>query len=650
MEHGYDCMSLEEHQNIKQVKLKMVRKYHVTMGGVNGTGCRSGEGPCLKAGNEWTLILYIPAMFYMFIALALVCDEFFVPSLEMFVQYYDIPNDVAGATFMAAGGSMPELFTTLISVFDESAVGFPAIVASAVFNVLFVIAVCALAADEPLELTAWPLARDCSFYLIALGLVVVFLLNDMGTAPAGDAYIKPWEALILFIWYLLYCIFMTVNKTMQRKFNQIFGISPKLNESPDAPDSGAQGVNLKMPSSFRGGIITLLTHHANITETAGIAVVMELKGNLQDAFDEQDHDHDGCITEAEFKDFMNKLGWKPPEDSKDDAIAKVWKMMAKTNDCKLDFSAFKKWYMVSATRVEIEVRRVFDKFDRDGNGTIDTDEVTHLLEHLGHNPTKAEFLRSFADENPGGAKMSMTYEEFEKWYKESMFGEGHRKLHAIEDAADEGFSITWPENPTKVQLFWYFFTYPLCAAMYCSLPDVRRPGMDGKVTWAIIEFALSLVWIAVFSNALYECTVVCSNTIGILPEVAAVTILAAGTSVPDLLSSYIVARKGEGDMAVSSSIGSNLFDVTVGLPVPWMLYSLVNDGKHVTVNRQGLGISIMVLIAMLSFVILVVHCMNWRMTKGMGGLMMVAYFVFLLQYMLQKFPRAPSSPVIDASF
>lgn len=42
------------------------------------------------------------------------------------------------------------------------------------------------------------------------------------------------------------------------------------------------------------------------------------------------------------------------------------------------------------------------------------------------------------------------------------------------------------------------------------------------------------------------------------------TFLAAGTSIPDLITSVIVARKGLGDMALSSSIGSNMFDVTIG--------------------------------------------------------------------------------------
>ena len=61
------------------------------------------------------------------------------------------------------------------------------------------------------------------------------------------------------------------------------------------------------------------------------------------------------------------------------------------------------------------------------------------------------------------------------------------------------------------------------------------------------------------------------------------TFLAAGTSVPDLLTSVIVARNGEGDMAVSSSIGSNIFDVLVGLPLPWPFYTIA-FGKPMEVS------------------------------------------------------------------
>ena len=77
---------------------------------------------------------------YMFVALAIVCDEFFVPSLDVMIEIMGISEDVAGATFMAAGGSAPELFTSMIGVFIAfSDVGIGTIVGSAVFNILFVI-------------------------------------------------------------------------------------------------------------------------------------------------------------------------------------------------------------------------------------------------------------------------------------------------------------------------------------------------------------------------------------------------------------------------------------------------------------------------------------------------------------------------------
>mmetsp|Transcript_45724 Transcript_45724/g.109573 ORF Transcript_45724/g.109573 Transcript_45724/m.109573 type:complete len:186 (-) Transcript_45724:28-585(-) len=185
--------------------------------------------------------------------------------------------------------------------------------------------------------------------------------------------------------------------------------------------------------------------------------------------------------------------------------------------------------------------------------------------------------------------------------------------------------------------------------MYCSLPDVRRPGMGGKVRWAIIEFMLSLVWIAGFSKALYECTIVCSNTVGIPPPVAGVTIIAAGTSVPDLLSSYIVARQGEGDMAVSSSIGSNIFDITVGLPIPWMLFSMVNNGESVVVRTRSIGFQVIILMVMLTSVVLSVMAMKWKMNKALGAVMFVLYFVFIALSLLQQLPNE-TNPILNVQW
>jgi len=60
------------------------------------------------------VVFYILGVIYMFVALAIVCDEFFVPALDVIIEKLGCSEDVAGATFMAAGGSAPELFTSII--------------------------------------------------------------------------------------------------------------------------------------------------------------------------------------------------------------------------------------------------------------------------------------------------------------------------------------------------------------------------------------------------------------------------------------------------------------------------------------------------------------------------------------------------------
>merc|ERR1719445_2958560 len=114
-------------------------------------------------------------------------------------------------------------------------------------------------------------------------------------------------------------------------------------------------------------------------------------------------------------------------------------------------------------------------------------------------------------------------------------------------------------------------------------------------------------------------------------EVFGLTILAAGTSVPDLLSSVIVAKLGEGDMAVSSSIGSNIFDILIGLPLPWLLFaiSLGSDTWSISVTSNSLFVSVIILIAMLGLVLLVVRLNGWRLTHRLGWSMFVLWILFV---------------------
>jgi hypothetical protein len=154
------------------------------------------------------VVFYILGVIYMFVALAIVCDEFFVPALDVIIEFLGCSEDVAGATFMAAGGSAPELFTSIIGVFIAfSDVGIGTIVGSAVFNILFVIGMCALFSKTVLHLTWWPLLRDCTFYSISLLTLIGFFIDNT---------IMWYEALCLLSIYFSYVAFMKINQYAER--------------------------------------------------------------------------------------------------------------------------------------------------------------------------------------------------------------------------------------------------------------------------------------------------------------------------------------------------------------------------------------------------------------------------------------------------
>ncbi|EDV28886.1 uncharacterized protein TRIADDRAFT_14805, partial [Trichoplax adhaerens] len=126
-----------------------------------------------------------------------------------------LSEDVAGATFMAAGSSAPELFTSLASVTADNEVGAGTIVGSAVFNILIIIALSAAFAKRVLKIDWRPLIRDSVFYAISIIMFTIFV---------ADYKIYIYEAIILLVMYVVYVVLMKFNpqlmKLMAGEYNE----------------------------------------------------------------------------------------------------------------------------------------------------------------------------------------------------------------------------------------------------------------------------------------------------------------------------------------------------------------------------------------------------------------------------------------------
>ncbi|XP_063757336.1 sodium/potassium/calcium exchanger 2-like isoform X5 [Eleginops maclovinus] len=491
----------------------------------------SGDYPpdlfTLKERRQGAVVLHMFGMIYMFIALAIVCDEFFVPALTVITEKLTISDDVAGATFMAAGGSAPELFTSIIGVFiSHSNVGIGTIVGSAVFNILFVIGMCAIFSKEILNLTWWPLFRDVSFYILDLIMLIIFFLDNI---------ITIWESVALLSAYAAYVIFMKCNSTVERFVkgcmhkNQVVEVEVQPKARPRL-QRGGSSASLHN-SLMRNSIFQLMIH-------------------TLDPLSEEFADSGKFREKASILHKIAKKKCQVEDSEKANGVAS-------RSDKNLP----------NSSSVEVEVTPPM-------NGTA---------------------------------------------------GQEGQETAEDEEEDDQPLSLSWPES--KHKRLTYLLIIPIVLPLWLTLPDVRKPTAK---KFFPVTFIGAICWIAGFSYLMVWWAHQVGETIGITEEIMGLTILAAGTSIPDLITSVIVARKGLGDMAVSSSVGSNIFDITVGLPFPWLLWSFINGMSPVKVSSNGLFCAIVLLFIMLLFVIISIAACKWRMSKLLGFIMFMLYFVFLV--------------------
>ncbi|XP_052416689.1 sodium/potassium/calcium exchanger 2-like isoform X5 [Carassius gibelio] len=474
----------------------------------------------LEDRRHGAVVLHMFGMIYMFIALAIVCDEFFVPALTVITEKLKISDDVAGATFMAAGGSAPELFTSVIGVFiSHSNVGIGTIVGSAVFNILFVIGMCAVFSREILNLTWWPLFRDVFFYIVGLIMLIVFFL---------DNYIMYWESISLLMTYATYVVFMKFNGNVETFIKGIIHRNQVV--EVEAPPKAK-------PRLQRGGSSASL--HNSLMRNSIFHLMIHTLDPLSEEF-------------ADSGKFREK--------------ASVLQNIAKKKCQVEDSNGVADKNLPNSSSVEVDITPPM-------NGTAGQDGDT---------------------------------------------GEE-------DDEEDQPLSLSWPE--TKRKRFTYLLILPIVLPLWITLPDVRKARSK---KFFPITFLGAICWIAGYSYLMVWWAHQVGETIGITEEIMGLTILAAGTSIPDLITSVIVARRGLGDMAVSSSVGSNIFDITVGLPLPWLLYSIINGMSPVQVSSNGLFCAIVLLFIMLLFVIISIAACKWKMSKLLGFIMFLLYMVFLV--------------------
>ncbi|MBN3313421.1 NCKX5 protein, partial [Atractosteus spatula] len=552
-----------------------------------------------KAGG---IVIYFMIIFYMLLAVSVVCDDYFLPSLEAISERLGLSHDVAGATFMAAGSSAPELVTVFLGVFvTKGDIGVSTIVGSAVYNLLAICAACGLLSSSVSKLTCWPLFRDCVAYAISVSAVIAII---------SDNTIYWYEAASLLLVYGVYilvlCFDIRINQYMMKKFSPCCTCLTKAMEETNEQHS------LLGWNDDNG----LLVHRHSRTDSG---IFQEDSGYSQLSLS------------------LHGLG----DVSNGNILPLYLRAQLKGRPTKVNV-AFQ------------------DKRWKTQKPTVRNQLISELLgKHIIIIIFKEQQNKCITY-NCKKVKVIRNWKQYKLFICIQYFGPGCRCCHVgfspcpltdLKTASvltkskmlyfpDHRSVFTIPEADLK-RILWVL-CLPIITLLFLTTPDCRRRFWK---RWFPLTFLMAAVWISAFTYVLVWMVTIVGETLGVPDTVMGLTLLAAGTSIPDTVASVLVAREGKGDMAMSNIVGSNVFDMLC-LGLPWFIKTVfVDNSSPVQINSSGLLYTAFTLLLSIIVLFMAVHINGWKLDRKLGAICFVFYLLFATLSILYELGIIGSSPV-----
>lgn len=174
-------------------------------------------------------------------------------------------------------------------------------------------------------------------------------------------------------------------------------------------------------------------------------------------------------------------------------------------------------------------------------------------------------------------------------------------------------------------VFWVLFIIYLGYLYVLAKKGTEEEATENRPVWKLLLFIIAGGAVVVLgANVSVNAATAIAEAIGISERFIGLTIVALGTSLPELVASVTAARKGNADIAIGNIVGSNIFNILFVLgtsalitPIPYQATFLV-DG----------------IIAVAAGILLWIATIKKKALGRIGGIIMLlcyaAYFVYLL--------------------
>ena len=168
-------------------------------------------------------------------------------------------------------------------------------------------------------------------------------------------------------------------------------------------------------------------------------------------------------------------------------------------------------------------------------------------------------------------------------------------------------------------LFFGVFMYYLISMARNKVEDEEDTALP-SMKKSIVLTVIGLIGIVLGSNFVVDGASGLAKIIGISERMISLTIVALGTSLPELVTSVTATKKGEYDIAIGNVVGSNIFNIGVVIGVPIALM-----GGIASINFSYIDIIVMIAAALLLFLF---SLNDYKISKKEGFIFLLAFIVY----------------------
>ncbi len=188
-----------------------------------------------------------------------------------------------------------------------------------------------------------------------------------------------------------------------------------------------------------------------------------------------------------------------------------------------------------------------------------------------------------------------------------------------------GGNITRLDGIVFVALFLLFIVYTIIIAIKHNQvysKEKREPIDKISLFKDIIDIGLGIIALKIGAELTVDNAINISRILNISEKVISVTVLAVGTSLPELFTSVSAAIKGKSDIAIGNIVGSNIFNILLILGVT----SIINPLTYNMSFNKDLTLLIISTVLLMIFPFI---SKKDEMTRGNGVIYLILYFVYI---------------------